>query len=314
MKFKDEKSLEVFDIQENHLFAPGDIYWEKSSGKKIRVIKYGCPIEKNFLKKFKNLKYNNLVNNGLIKELSTILRSLKLATLMPDKIKARKNLLQFLTRYYRNEGNSSNILDFIIAFKKEFYSLPSRVEEKLLNASHELFKRGLLLGSLRVSYSLLMGHFDYSFLKDVYHSGPIVSFFLIKHGISTEELDEVENYIKGHYNESFLKYLKNIDFSLDDDLKDFYKNPYSKHLITLNFEKVNGKGVPYGIHSEEITDIESIFIFTANSIPLKGLDSKEGDGEKFFKNIEQSVHNDFFHLRLKKVIEGLWNNAQEEAS
>ena len=141
-----ESGLREFDIDGGGLFAPGDIYWEKPDGGEICVLKYGRPIHREFLKKFRTLKFRDNIDRTLVEELRGLLQELKRAVFMPDKIKARKKLLAFVSDHYRSKGKASNVLDFMVAFGDEFYSLPTFVEDEFLKYSDDLFKRGHILG------------------------------------------------------------------------------------------------------------------------------------------------------------------------
>ena len=283
------------------LFAPGDIYWERLDGRRVCILKYGCLVRRKFLKRFKKLIYQDSVDHDAVEALRSILKDLKNAIFMPDKIKARKALLAFISRYYRTKGAASNTLDFIVGFEKEFYSLPRSIEEELLNYSDELFKRGVMLGALIVSYAVLMGYLDGEFLKELYHCGIVANFFLVKGGVSTKEIDSLEDHRQKGLNEGLKGLVEKL--KSDEGFEEVIKNKRVKNLLAYCFEKINGKGVPNGLNDNEITDLEALFIFSFNAIPFKSLVSKVGDGESLFLNIEKATCDEFISVRLRKLVE-----------
>ena len=291
---KGREELRVFEGTSG-LLAPGPIYWEKSDGKRVCLLKYGRPIYSDFIRKFKSLKYGDNTNHGILRGLKDGLESLKRSKKVPEKITARKRLLSLICENYRKEGRSSNIVDFVAAFEGEFYSLPKDREAKLLNISSGLFKRDMMLGALRVCYALLMGHLRYDFLKELYHVGFMVTSLLTEDGLSFRQLRSLEDYVCGKDKRYLGLYTKKIQSLATDG---HIKHPYLRHLPALSFEEMGGG----------MTFLECLFIFTAGAVPIDTPENNRGDGERFLLMIEDSVHSDFASPRLKSFIKSLWSD------
>ncbi len=313
-------------------FAPGDIYWEKSSGQKTLVLRAGEPVCGPYLEKLseKNilLKIDNYQNEEVISGIVSCFHRLQESTLESDRFIIRNEIIEILKRNYWDDCKNSSLLTLVLAGVKSFYHFNKEQEEELQETSIMLYKRSAFMSIFLVILALVHGYLDFKFLSDLYHLGymfdagykhEVISYNLLMASKSEWQTARGgEAYLKS--NPGFLKeeivFLNHPSSGVDEALvfcSDLIKNKELLNLVLKHHERMNGQGMPHGFSSLEMTDLEALVVLVNHIAPYDNLFFKKNDGDQYFKRIFKTMSSELVSkgilgLRQQKIVENVFTN------
>lgn len=317
----------VFNVMEMH-FSVGEIFWTMSSGKKITLFHPGDWIRKDYLKKFieakKDIQIDPLVNDTNCSRGLELFKQLVDCEDEENKGNIRSEIINWLSTGYWNGEEDACLLDLVFVCEQVFYDFSAEEEERLFEASGDLFKRSSVVSSLLVSLAIVMGYVDTALLKDLYHLSFLFDISLDETVLSTNLLNALEQERLSpqswheELKESEVDTFKNHSvLGVDKAFKVFEErisNPGLLHFIETHHERVNGQGFPLGLREGEISDLEGLIIFVNNRFPYHHLSLTSEDGKAFIRILmERSEHVEaVLTNRIKKTITNEFENRESE--
>lgn len=323
----DEIDPLVFNVMEMH-FSVGEIFWTMSSGKKISLFHPGDWIRKDYLRKFidagKEIQIEPIVNDEFCSKGLMLFKKLMETEEEKEKADIREEIITWLSVGFWNGEEEVGLLDLVFVCEQSFYSFTTEEEQRLFDASGDLFKRSSAVGGLLVMLAIVLGYMDKDLLRDLYHLCFLFDISLDESVLSTNLINALEHErlspqswhdaledsevdtFKTHSNEGVEK-----AFSLYEER---ISNPGLLHFIETHHERVNGQGFPLGLQESEISDLEGLIIFVNNRFPYSNMEMKSGDAKAFLRILmEKSEHVEaVLTNRIKKMITNEFENRESE--
>ncbi len=310
---------------ENSIFSPGDIFWVKKSGARIKILGSGDVIDHEYLKKFdgraNGLQANIIADISVVGDAMKLFLSLSHARTENERIERRMELMRWFKNIFWIGSHRGSLLDLVKIGTEVFYKLDVDTSQRLTSASNFLFKRSALVAPMAVFICLGMGYLDFNFLRDLYHLCFLFDFALDRQGLSYNLLKATELERRksgdgiaclflgdnpGPELEAFQFHPRKGMLEAKELCSKHFTDPNLINLIMKHHERVNGKGFPFGINEDEMSDLDTIIIFLNHLISYDELSYSRNDGQQFLKNqLECESGEDageIFGLRLKDII------------
>jgi hypothetical protein len=273
-------------------WSPGELYWMKSNGSKVILLRPGDFIEHERFEKFRsgnmNITFNSIVDISYMENGIRIFEELKTANdLKGDKEERksliRKRFLYWSAPYFWNGKQDVTFLELISLYTRVFYELDPASHLTFANLPIPLQMRSLTLASLVSSTAMIVGHTDFKFLQDIFHLCLFFDLSLADESYTYlfEEVLEKERLEVG----SGEKFLNEKSKSNKGDVLRMHpaksyqqakeligkmiENKQLLKLIKIHHETLDGKGFPDGLNINELNDIEKIVIAVGKSLPQK---------------------------------------------
>lgn len=289
-------------------FFPGDIYWVKKTGKKIKLFNAGSFLIKekleSYLDKKMDLEINLTVNGRVVDEISNLFKDLlaiESHILDREKRKAawRK---EFIKTSFRCLGTDEKFWFGNIGFIFEDWikELPLEIQKILITSKENFQQKALTSAGICVFIAVWIGYLDYKFLKELFW-GMIFSQIDL---MSDSPSSEVENLIdknskdlnysfsdieENHSSLSVEKYneiCENKNSILEKVVVENISSKKIKKCIQYKYEKSNGKGL-YKTFGIELTDLEVLFNMTLRFFPI--IDYSYSKVSHFFEKFQEHL-------------------------
>lgn len=311
------RRITSLDIQQM-ILAPGDIFWLRASGRKIKIAKAGQVIDSKIIQKFegRDFEFDLDESFSLPEEVRQSLvekfKKLKLEKLEMNRVNLVKEIITVLFVDYAGKVAFS---DLIFIGLESFYGLDVEVTEELTNIDVRIFQRSSVLGIYSVLVAMITGYFEYEFLQDIYHLCFFFDCYFSLEQVSyyvTEALEKERQSGQGKsYLQEKVKELEDFEKHPEESFKlakrkykRFMNNKEVFQLIRLHHEKIDGSGFSNGYNDEDFTDIERIIIFLSESLPFGDLDLDKDKGKDFLmRNIVMGKGEMFLSPRISKILE-----------
>jgi len=301
-----EEKLLPFHFHEMKRFlcSPGEIYWLKKNGKPVKVLDSGELMDEHFKAKYakieESLRIVMIIDPGLISEASLYFAGLKNSQNESMRLSNRNKLLKLFRDIYWDSTRGGSLQDLIEIGYKAFYSLDAEDEKNFRDASIIVYKRSALMGGVAVFLALAFGYLDYYFLQDFYHLFYFLDYSLERGELSFNILKacELERRDSGSGVE-FLFFgdnpgpeLETFKMHSERSLTLFKKMARTKlndqsmvRHILMQHEKCNGKGFPYGINENAMSDLEAIMVLVNHLVSYNQMPLRGNDGMGFLRNV-----------------------------
>jgi len=315
-------------------FSLGDLYLLRSSGKKLRLLKFGDIADHKFINKFKEAKgkvvLDRMVNNKWIDGISNLFLDMQNSRLHVDNEKIRLEILKEFKKIYWEGIAPGSVVDLFIAGERAFYSFDDELTALLQESNSVYYQRSALKGFLAVISALLMGYVDYKFLRDVYHICYLFDYvFFKKHGLTynitqAQEMERITQdsgfYLLAKQFESknelemFQDHLELGTILASGDCGKYFYNKSIINLINYHHEKIDGSGFARGANHSEVSDIELIIMALGQMISYDFMDLTFDDGKCFFKNMISlhTIENECSINRYFMMVQKIFNEINIE--
>lgn len=324
-----ENSLEVltWDNLSKWNIALGDIYWEKSDGKRVKLHNAGEFYSPSKLVKFFEKNYKLLYRPAGSQEHRELLQkglsAFLLAKHEPDRLKHRRQLLGLIKFLYWDSFEDSSLLDLVLVFDKKFNVWVDNEEDHFLYARPDVNKRNALVGGLNALGGILLSYNHPHYLQDLYNVVYLVD-YSYKEKMTPRIFELLDDEHLGE--KEFLKAKEKLTESEKKDfdihaLKDYelaVKNfahlfNYESSLLFVkrHHEMSSGLGSPLGVNQEELSDVELWGILVSRLFSWRELHYVENDGEAVLKKVlslkirENSKIKDFVGRRISLLVKPL---------
>jgi hypothetical protein len=239
--------LKFSDIK-NNLFSPGNIYWDRSEGRRSLITKKGDAINFTLIKKLEDADQLIFIEDSEIqlhKEIDELFLQYNNSLLMKDKINYRDQIIALL-RYEFIENKKSQFEFNLIAWNC-FSSFTEQEMDDLTFQDSSILNRNLNVASSYVFCAFFLGYYDSGFLKNLFAttlSG------LMKLGENVSSLSLKEK----------LEFIRSIP-SFGPDHEEIMSQMADSALIqnTMFLERYDGSGMRK-LNVREMNDLELLLV------------------------------------------------------
>lgn len=273
-------------------WSPGDLFWHKASGSKVALLRSGDYIDHVRFERLRsrNMKvsFESQVDISYLESGMQIFEELKSADSFKGdkesrKINTRTKFLRWSAPYLWSGENMISLLEIASLFSRAFYELDEQAHHAFSDLPVSLQQRSLAYSSMVCSTALIIGHTDFKFLQDVFHTTLFCDLSLKSESYTYlfEEVLEKERLEPGGGIESLtnknMEHKSNVlemhpelsKFQAEELLKGIVKNQQLLNLINIHHETLDGKGFPSKLNVHELNDIEKIFLAVGKCLPQK---------------------------------------------
>ncbi len=265
--------------------APGDIYWRKADGKKLRLRRAGDLLDAAWLAKFaprEDLWLEPVAKVEAVNVLALKLKAWCEATDPKLFIKAREDFAESLRRGLRSTTELS-LLDWALVCHRSF-----KFDEQVVREFQEkhivLYRRGLLVSGLAVAFSLACGYEDVAFLREIYRTAWLLDLGLVdkrfSYWVALACQHEKANPGAG---DAFLKeksasrdeldlFLTHPELGHQRATTEFgadYSFPELLGCILNHHEKADGSGFPQGLSLSGLADWQTLVILADHMVDYR---------------------------------------------
>lgn len=319
-------SLEDFSSQEMEqvIFSPGDIYWCKENGGITKVLSAGDPVEIEGLNKYWSrnavLRMDRHLNLDVVGEAKIYFAGLKKAKNEVQRLRHRQSFIRWFSSIFWNGSQVCSMVDLIQIGVEVFYQFPPEVTQRFKQSGINSFKRAGIMGSMGVFLALIMGHTDFYFLQDLYHLSYLFD-CSFDGGISynmncASELERQQSgdgvaflflgENPGPELKQFVSHPQSSVAAAKKEFASYFNDPNIIDFIAIHHEKISGKGFPYSLHYQQLSDFESLLIFINHIVGYDDLELQKGGGIGFLKSMiveyQYSDINEAMTPRLRDFI------------
>ncbi len=234
---------------ENYLLAPGDIFWQKKSGKNVLLSKKGDLINFSLIKKLEmnrqKLLLENQINFEIQKLFSKHLREMRLELQVKEKIAFREKFIGRFSAHFIEDEAIQLELDLLAWM---LFSDFSREEAmSFTDIDSEIFKRHLSVASTYTFCALLLGYYDSRFLTGLFTK-------------TLRSLMSIGKKLESGINRERLENLNQKETFSFVDLEEIKKVEETENLLFSGFfERYDGTGLSH-TNIREMIDLEIILI------------------------------------------------------
>jgi len=232
-----------------YLLAPGDVFWNKKSGKKVLLSKKGELLNINLIKKIEQNKEKIILENHINFEIQKLFQGyfaeMRNELQIKEKIALREKILGRFSSFFLEEETEQLELDLLSWIL--FSSFSYEESRDFINHDSEIFKRHLSVASTYTFCALMLGYYDSKFLTMLFTK---TLRNLLSIGNANEVLltkDKLESFIQ---KDSF----KGADLNL---IKEFETK--ENLLFSGFFERYDGTGLS-NTNIREMIDLEVVLI------------------------------------------------------
>ena len=239
--------LSLKDIQDS-LFSPGNIYWDRSGGKRSLITKKGDAINYALINKLDEADHLIFIEDSEIKlhrEMHDLFLQYNSALLMKDKINFREQIIALLREEFIEHKKSQDEFN-LLAWK--LFSLFTQDEtDNLTFQDHALLHRHLSVASSYVFCAFFLGYYETKFLKNLFTN---TLRDLMKLGDNVASLSLKER----------LEFLR-IQNTFNDDTKELVAQmaESSTAASTMFLERYDGSGIRK-LNFREMSDLEILLV------------------------------------------------------
>ena len=239
--------LNFSDIQ-NSLFSPGNIYWDRSGGKRSLITKKGDAINYALIKKLEAADYLIFIEDSEIKlhrEMHDLFLQYNQALLMKEKINFREQIIALIREEFIENKKSQN--EFNLLAWKLFSLFTEDETENLTFQDNILLNRHLSVASSYVFCAFFLGYYETRFLKNLFTN---TLRDLMKLGDNVALLSLKER----------LEFLR-IQTSFNEETRELVEQmaESSSSTNTLFLERYDGSGMRK-MNSREMNDLEILLV------------------------------------------------------
>ncbi len=308
--------VEFSAIQEM-VIAPGDIFWCREQGRKIKIARFGQVINQKLVGKFAGKKFKFEINEQFLlsvdgrDQLIALFEQLAIEKLEVNRIHLAKEILHIIFVVHHRKVS---FLDLMHIGLRVFYQFSPPLTEELADVDIYLFQRSTILGIYSVLLAMSLGHLEFNFLQDVYHVCFLFDCYFTQQQVSYHITEALEIERREGKGKQFLEKFGNdlIDFERHPEeslrvakrkFKDVFHYPEILQIIRLHHEKIDGLGFSSGLNDEDFSDLERAIIFLSEVLPFKNLIDRAEAGTDFLYNhlaVDKTKH--FFSPRLSMIL------------
>lgn len=296
---------------EHMKFSPGNIFWEKQNGSLVKVLHAGRFINFEKVSRFKNIQIDYVVDHLKIREIEEFFNELKDMQNPKKREALRKSFCSFIfENYFQNEKGSS-LFDLIVAVSNSFFCFDDELIREIEEKCDDLFYRSLLIAGLTVVLIPFFGGLEYKFLADVFKITILKDAHLNAITLSSDQLNEfetlrVEN--KSVVSEDVLNFpLKSFE-KLSLEIKKDLSYPHLLKILKKTHEKFDGTGFPNGLKTEDLNDVEMLWVFLNSNISYGNVSFEDIDAKGFLNKLLEEMN------RYPKISKRIFNNLAKTES
>jgi hypothetical protein len=187
--------LKYQDIK-NYLFSPGNIYWDRSEGRRSLISKKGDAINFSLIKKLEEADQLIFIEDSELKlhqEINELFLRYNQSLLMKDKINYRDQIIALL-RYEFIENKKSQFELNLIAWNC-FSNFTFDEMDSLSFQDTAILNRNLNVASSYVFCAFFIGYYDTDFLKNIFTT-TLDGLMKLGENVSSLSLKEKLEYIR----------------------------------------------------------------------------------------------------------------------
>lgn len=279
----------VADELRQGIFSPGDIYWCKEAGGKVKILSAGDPIDLSSLKKYFDrnalLMIDRYLNLDVLGEAKIYFSGLERAKNEVQRLRQRQNLIRWFSSIFWSGKNACSMVDLMHIGSDVFYRFTPDMTDAFRQVGVNLFKRSGIISSMGVFLALLAGHTDFKFLQDLYHLTYLFD-CAFTDGISfnmnrASELEREQSgegvaylFLGDNPGPELKQFVSHPAGSLQKAKELFapvFNNPTMIEYVIIHHEKINGKGFPAGLHADMLSDFEALLILINHMMPYSDI-------------------------------------------
>lgn len=265
--------------------APGDIYWRKADGKKLRLRRAGDLLDGAWLAKFaprEDLWLAPVANVDAVNGLALKLKVWCETTDGKRFEQARQDFAEALRTGLRSTTELS-LLDWALVCQRSF-KFDDAVVQEFQDKHIVLYRRGLLVSGLAVAFSLACGYEDVAFLREIYRTAWLLDLglvdqrftywvalacqhekarpgagdaFLKEKGASAAELELFLTHPELGHQRALLQFGESYSF------------PELLGSIRNHHEKADGTGFPQGLSLSGLADWQTLVILADHMVDYR---------------------------------------------
>lgn len=317
---------EVLLELQNYLISPGDVFFTFKSGKSIKLLRAGSPVDPIKMKRYLSspglVSFEKIINSENVARTQELWLGLRNEKEFQKVPLIRNKILYWFKKVYWDGSLKGSLLDLVNIGEQVFYSLPPQIESVIKTKCFELFTRGALMGTLGATLCLAMGYVEFPFLRDFYHLCMLLDLRL--HEKMSFSLYEAMEKGRVDYQEG-INYLENLALPLETQLykgheqisgkiSKLFADPSVANLITRHHERIDGTGFPKRLSEEEMSDVECVLVFLDALLPIQEINFTSNDGMGFLKKAmqENGLKDKILANRLEKMIEHIFATLSDE--
>lgn len=281
--------IERLEDLENFLISPVNIYWLKKSGKQVCVLPVGGVVDLSSLKKYPEVKIESFFDVALYENFLQLFQEFKNAHFEKERIETYSKFVSLISSDYWYGKNDVSLLPMVMACIDTFFDKGNSFPVNLKFKSEIIFQRSLLLGTMNVVYSILIGHLSYSFMKEAFNLALYYEHELVTNHLNTNFIQELEAGIAGKYPAEF------VEKVVRDKVIDVFSFPFFSTLLKKHYEKIDGSGAT-GINGDEMNDTERLYCSLHHSLKIRTPSYDYDDGRGYLMGLVG-------HMKLDKKLE-----------
>ncbi|MBH47456.1 MAG: hypothetical protein CME71_04735 [Halobacteriovorax sp.] len=243
MVYADNNNMNEY---ENIVLSAQNVFWVKRDGSRVLVCRAGDLLANARLERFPKLESEQIISVKKLQEVSNIFSSLESATRPREKMKIVKTIRENWTLWF-NSHESLSALEIILLSE---YLMPKQLKEnssEWSEASLHLFQRSCFISTLFTLGTCALGYHSWKFLRDAWAISFCLSSHYSKEGMKASDMKALGD---GEVDQNFVeKMIESVDL----------KFVGLKQVAARMFERQSASATPYGLKTEELSDIERLF-------------------------------------------------------
>ena len=302
VELKDEMfDFLTYEQMKEYVLSPGYVFYFPRKGNPKMILRAGESVRDSLVESLtqrgvKNFKVYKIIDTKKTDSIVSKIRKLKLDNDEEVRLLAREEILLWFKKIYWDGVDNGALLDLILSMNKEFYDVPDYVMDKILTTGLTFYNRAFRIASFSVISLLILGCYDYQFLKEFYNTCLVLDYGLFEmppsyHVIKAIETEHTKSGSGLHYlNEKNVSlkdketFIQHVNVYLDSATSEEMTYPELLNLISLHHELSDGSGFPKGLKAGELLDFETVVCFMDRMFGFENLNYLQGDGKSFFKN------------------------------
>lgn len=324
----DKESLKTIQLDDLNKFkvCPGQVFYFTKSDFPVLLLRAGDEIDPSWIERYKkkgveNLNLYEVADSENFADIKKLFEQLKNKDSLENDLESIYKVKKWFAEVYYSGTQRGSLLDLIIIGKEIFLKISRGHKEKIKETSVIIYYRSCLVAAFSLFIAMSLGYYDFKVLSDIYNAA-----FLLDYGLINEKFNyniflacQKENENPGE-GSRFLKGVSKNDFQLFqehpvngknlvvDELKEIFNHVSICNVIKKHHEQKDGKGFPLGLVSSELTDLETLIIFSDMIIPFTKNNFDVADGQEYLKKqiVKLEKKNNMFGrllFRLRKELE-----------
>lgn len=303
-----QKNVEELSLRDS-LISFGDVFLLRKHSKPLLLRRGGQLLDENFINKIEN---KNIAVESFIQDLNKYNELLDILVNSNDEHQRIAATEKFLITFYKAhwvDEEDFSMLDFILPIFNTFNQFSAEELDQIVSINPDLFRRGLVVGSLSIVFAFINRYTSVALLKDLFQLSIVSQYYLAETVMNTnyiESLEAIRNVAKVKRDDV----LKDLDAKYEqlNNLRirsvDKANETYTQHFQlknSINLLKIideDGFDLKSNLLTNgDFSDWERCLIFANKIVPYSNLEFDKSD-KKYIAQIFKEIKEKKTHYQL----------------